>query len=217
MTRILWNGPETATPHLILAHGAGAGMTSPFLEAMAGLLSEKGLRVARFEFAYMAARRTGGTKRPPPRAETLIPEYAEVVDAVSETLAKNARLYIGGKSLGGRVASLVAESAFSAGQISGLVCLGYPSHPPGRPERLRTAHLVDMPCPTLIVQGTRDPFGSRAKVDAIPLSPQCRIHWIGDGDHDFVPRRASGFSRDGNLEEAANAVAAFTGAGLKRR
>ena len=189
-------------------------MTSAFLEAIADLLAKRSIHVIRFEFGYMAARRDSGKKRPPPRAEKLTEEYAAMLASVSERLGKKARLYIGGKSLGGRVASLIAGEAFRAGQISGLVCLGYPFHPPGKPDRLRTAHLETLNCPALILQGTRDPFGSRAEVEAMKLSRQCRVHWIGDGDHDFVPRAASGFTRQGNLEDAADAVAAFT---VKRR
>ena len=117
---------------------------------------------------------------------------------------------IGGKSLGGRVASLVADELRDEGAIAGLVCLGYPFHPPAKPENLRTAHLETLRCPTLIVQGERDPFGSRAEVESYPLSPAIRFVWAGDGDHDLGPRGGSGFTRKGNLALAADAVAEFT-------
>ena len=120
-----------------------------------------------------------------------------------------APLLIGGKSMGGRVASLVADDLYAAGRIAGLVCLGYPFHPPGRPDQLRTAHLEHLACPALIVQGERDPFGSRAEVEAMRLSLAIRFHWAGDGDHDLGPRGGSGFTRKGNLAAAADAVAAF--------
>ena len=89
------------------------------------------------------------------------------------------------------------------------MCLGYPFHPPNQPAKLRTAHLEDLTCPTLIVQGERDPFGPRAEVEAMPLSAAIRYHWAGDGDHDLGPRGGSGFTRKGNLADAADAVAAF--------
>jgi predicted alpha/beta-hydrolase family hydrolase len=116
---------------------------------------------------------------------------------------------IGGKSMGGRVASLVADELHAAGSIVGLVCLGYPFHPPNKPAQLRTAHLERLACPALIVQGERDPFGGRAEVEGYALSAAIRLHWASDGDHDLGPRGASGFTRKGNLAAAADAVAAF--------
>ncbi len=209
MTYSLDNGPENASHRIILAHGAGAGITFPFLEAMASLLADRGLAVTRFEFAYMAQRRDGGNKRPPPKVDVLAQEYAAMIAAVTARKADRQRLVIGGKSLGGRVASLIAGDQYAAGRIGGLVCLGYPFHAPATPEKLRTAHLETLACPALIVQGTRDPFGSQPEVEALALSPAIQVHWIGDGDHDFGPRGASGFTRTGNLADAADAVATF--------
>lgn len=208
-TFTITSGPPSPATHLILAHGAGAGISSAFMEAIAALLVEHGVGVTRFEFAYMAARRDGGSRKPPPKAEKLIPEYEAMIDAVSSRLAPGQKLAIGGKSLGGRVASLVAGSAFQQKRISRLVCLGYPFHPPGVPEKLRTGHLLALKCPTLIVQGERDPFGNRAEVEALSLSKKIKFHWLGDGDHDFGPRGASGFTRKANLADAAGAVARF--------
>ncbi len=195
-------------PLLILAHGAGAPMTSPFMELFSQLLVERSLATARFEFAYMAARRSGGKKRPPPKAETLIGEY-NVAVAVAEVRWPGRRLLIGGKSMGGRVASLVAAELHAAGRCAGLVCLGYPFHPPNTPQNLRTAHLAALECPTLIVQGERDPFGTKAEVAGMSLSRSIGFHWAGDGDHDLGPRGGSGFTRKANLASAADAVAAF--------
>ena len=145
--------------------------------------------------------------------ERLVDEYRAAVAAAGP----GAPLLIGGKSMGGRVASLVADDLHAAGRIAGLVCLGYPFHPPGKPDRLRTAHLEHLACPALIVQGERDPFGTRAEVGAMRLSPAIRFHWAGDGDHDLGPRGGSGFTRKGNLAAAADAVAAFAATcGLRR-
>jgi predicted alpha/beta-hydrolase family hydrolase len=200
----LRTGPEGAPARLLCAHGAGAGMETPFLEAFATLLAERGIATLRFEFGYMAGRRQGARK-PPPKAERLVDEYRAAVAAAGP----GAPLLIGGKSMGGRVASLVADELHAAGRIAGLVCLGYPFHPPNQPGKLRTAHLEGLACPALIVQGERDPFGPRAEVAAMRLSPAIGFHWAGDGDHDLGPRGGSGFTRKGNLAAAADAVAAF--------
>lgn len=207
---LLETGPDDATAWLILAHGAGAAMTSPFLDQVSALLAERHIKVLRFEFAYMAARRDSAKRRPPPKAETLMPEYHAQLARIL-ALAPKCPLFIGGKSLGGRVASMIADEAFAAGQIQGAICLGYPFHPPGQPETWRTAHLKTLTCPILIVQGERDPFGTRTEIEVLRLSPQIQYSWLGDGDHDFGPRGASGFTRKGNLAAAADAVAAFMG------
>jgi predicted alpha/beta-hydrolase family hydrolase len=201
-------GPSDATVRLLLAHGAGGAMTSPFLETIARLFAERGIEVSRFEFDYMAGRRLGGKRKPPPRAELLRDEYIKAT-AATRRQCSGKRLFIGGKSMGGRVASLVADELAAAGDISGLVCLGYPFHPPGKPENLRTAHLETLKCPTLIVQGERDPFGSKAEVESYKLSPEISFAWASDGDHDLGPRGNSGFTRAANLAAAADAIDAF--------
>ena len=186
------------------------------MESMTALVVARGFAVTRFEFAYMAARRTGGPRRPAPKAELLIAEFDEIVRASLKSQPPAQTLIIGGKSLGGRVASLIADDAFRAGHVAGLICLGYPFHPPGQPEKRRTAHLEHLACPALIVQGVRDPFGNRTEIEALTLSPALQLHWIADGDHDFGPRGNSGLTRKGNLSAAADAVAAFA-AGLEPR
>jgi predicted alpha/beta-hydrolase family hydrolase len=205
---LLWTGPEGG-PVLVLSHGAGAAMDSPWLERLSALLAEpsRGIRVARFEFAYMAARRSG-TRKPPPKAETVMSEYR---DAVAEIVAATgAPVAIGGKSMGGRVASMVADDLHSAGTVSSLVVLGYPFHPPGAPEKLRTAHLEHLATPALICQGTRDPFGTRDEVAGLALSPSIRFLWLEDGEHELKPRtKISGFTHAEHLQTAADAVAGF--------
>ncbi|MEZ0213885.1 MAG: alpha/beta family hydrolase [Xanthobacteraceae bacterium] len=199
----LFGGPEKATRTILLAHGAGAPMDSPSLAATAEVLAAAGFQVARFEFGYMAGRRTEGRRTPPPRAETLNPEYIAAVEA----LGAKGPLIIGGKSMGGRVASMIADELFAAGKIRGLLCLGYPFHPLAKPEKLRTEHLVDLKTPTLIVQGTRDAFGSREEVSGYALSPMIEIQWLEDGDHDFRPRKkVSGLSAADHLKAMAKAV-----------
>jgi hypothetical protein len=203
------SGPKNAASRLVLAHGAGAPMTSPFLESMTGLLTERGLRVSRFEFAYMVQRHKGGKRRPPPKAELMMPEYIEVVAELRKKLPREQKLMIGGKSMGGRIASLCADQLYDEGHVAGLVCLGYPFHPPGKAEKLRTTHLEHLRCSALIVQGERDPFGTRAEVETYRLSPAIKIVWAADGNHDLSPGRGSPLTRNDNLASAADAVSAF--------
>jgi predicted alpha/beta-hydrolase family hydrolase len=202
----LFDGPEQAKHTILLAHGAGAPMDSPSLTATAKALAGSGFRVARFEFDYMAGRRTEAGRKPPPRAEKLNPEYIAALDA----LDARRPLIIGGKSMGGRVASMVADDLFASGRVGGLLCLGYPFHPPARPEHLRTKHLVNLKTPTLIVQGTRDEFGTREDVSAYTLSPAIEFLWLEDGNHDLKPRRSiSGFSSADHLKTMAEAVSTW--------
>jgi predicted alpha/beta-hydrolase family hydrolase len=179
-------------------------MDSPWMNDMAALLGDRGIRVARFEFAYMAARREG-TRRPNPRAEAVLDEYRAIVDQLREHM--DASPAIGGKSFGGRVASMIADELYAASGLRGLVCLGYPFHPMGKPEQLRTAHLAELATPTLVCQGERDIMGTREEVAGYALSPAIDIFWAPDGDHDLKPRKASGHSFADNLAAAADAVA----------
>ncbi|MEK1890690.1 MAG: alpha/beta family hydrolase [Phyllobacterium sp.] len=204
--RFLFDGDADAPVTILLAHGAGAPMDSASMTATAKALADAGFRVARFEFAYMAARRTSAGRKPPPRAETLKPEY---VAAIRE-LSKTQRLIIGGKSMGGRVASVIADDLYAAGEISGLLCLGYPFHPPGKPEQLRTKHLAGLMTPTLICQGTRDEFGTREEVEGYDLSDTIEILWLADGDHDLKPRKSiSGFTAADHMKVMADKVSAW--------
>ncbi len=200
----LFDGPEDAPLTLALAHGAGAPMDTPFMDAFAEGLAERGWRVVRFEFPYMAKRRDDGKRRPPDRAPVLLESWRSVI----ETLGAE-RLVIGGKSMGGRMASLIAAENAAKTAVRGLVCLGYPFHPAGKPERLRTEHLADLRTPALILQGTRDSLGNQAEVAGYSLSDSIRLHWAEDGDHDLKPRKASGRSRDQNWQEAIAALDGF--------
>jgi len=164
---------------------------------VAAAIAAEGIRVLRFEFPYMARRRASGKSSPPDREPVLLDTWRA---AAAECGA--AHPFIGGKSMGGRMASMVADEL----GVAGLACLGYPFHPPGRPERLRTAHLEHLRTPALIVQGTRDPFGTAEDVRSYTLSPAITIHWIEDANHDL---RAPGRKKTDTWTEAASAVAAF--------
>ena len=205
MTDFLFDGPEKAATTILLAHGAGAPMDSASMTATAQALAAAGFRVARFEFGYMAARRSG-QRKPPPRAESVQPEYLAAIAA----LKARGTLIIGGKSMGGRVASMIADAMLVESTIAGLLCLGYPFHPPEKPQQLRTAHLADLKTPTLIVQGTRDPFGTPDEVATYKLSKAIELLWLEDGDHDLKPRKSiSGFTAADHLKTMATRVRAF--------
>ncbi len=205
MIPFLFDGPDAAPATILLAHGAGAPMDSTAMSALASTLAGAGFRVARFEFAYMAARRSG-QRRPPPKADLLMPEYRAAVAA----LGARGPLIIGGKSMGGRVASMVADNLHAQGAVAGLLCLGYPFHPMGKPDMLRTAHLAHMQTPTLIAQGTRDAFGSRDEVATYSLPLAIDLLWLEDGDHDLRPRKKlSGYSMQDHLDTLARHIAAW--------
>jgi hypothetical protein len=199
-TQLLITGPADATLTVVLAHGAGAGMRSDFMNAFAEGLAAEHIRAVRFEFPYMAARQQSASKRPPDREPVLRKSWQQVIDQLAAE-----SLVIGGKSMGGRIASLVADEV----GVAGLVCLGYPFHPIGKPAKLRVEHLRSLNTPTLIIQGERDPFGNRAEVATYGLAPTIEVHWIADGDHSFKPRKASGHTQQGNWRQAITAVAEF--------
>jgi predicted alpha/beta-hydrolase family hydrolase len=200
---LLFDGPSDASLTVALAHGAGAAMDTPFMSFFAQGLARQGYLVARFEFPYMAARRQGGRGGPPDRESVLRQTWLRVVKMLE---AKH--LVIGGKSMGGRIASMIADEAGAAG----LVCLGYPFHPVGKPGRTRTEHLRTLKTPTLVLQGERDPFGNREDVAGYELSPAIRVEWLLDGDHSLKPRKSSGRTEAENWTKALNAMANFIGA-----
>jgi predicted alpha/beta-hydrolase family hydrolase len=200
MDALHFDGPARAKRTVVLAHGAGAAMDSPFMNVMAEGLAARGVRVARFEFPYMAARRRTG-KRPPPDREPVLRDTWQRV--IAELGAGG--LLIGGKSLGGRIASLVADEA----GVAGLICLGYPFHPAGKPDKLRVDHLRELKTPALILQGERDPLGNREEVQQYELAASIRVHWLADGDHSFKPRKASGRTEAENWQEAIEVMADF--------
>lgn len=195
------SGEARAT--LILAHGAGAPMDSDFMQQMAQLLAARGITVLRFEFAYMAARRLDGKKRPPNPQGKLLEQWRAVYARVRQQVA--GPLAIGGKSMGGRMASLLADELGA----DALVCLGYPFYASGKPEKPRVAHLAELHTPTLIIQGERDALGDRQSVAGYSLSAAIKLHWLAAADHDLKPLKSSGFSHQQHLQAAADALAEF--------
>ena len=199
--------PQAASSTLILAHGAGAPMDSPFMQTMAQGLAARGVRVVRFEFAYMAQRRVDGRKRPPNPQAQLLQQWREVHAQVRQRVS--GPLSVGGKSMGGRMASLLADE-FGA---SALICLGYPFYAAGKPEKPRVAHLAELRTPTLIIQGERDTLGNKETVAGYELSAAIELHWLQAADHDLKPLKASGFSHQQHLQTAVGAITAYLGAG----
>jgi predicted alpha/beta-hydrolase family hydrolase len=201
------DGPRTT---LLLAHGAGAPQTHPWMVRMAEALAARGLDVVTFDFLYAAARRRAPDKNP-----VLEATWRSAIDAVRARadLARG-RLFIGGKSMGGRIATQVAAAPEPPGDLAGLVLLGYPLHPPGRPDKLRTAHLARVQAPMLFVQGTRDTFGGPAELEPFvaPLAARgTRIFPIESGDHSLVPLKSSGLGLEQVVARVADEIARFTG------
>ncbi|UCL85067.1 dienelactone hydrolase family protein [Pseudomonas nitroreducens] len=188
---------------VVLAHGAGAPMDSPFMGDIAARLAERGISVVRFEFPYMAIRREDGRRRPPNPQKHLLECWRRVYAQVRAEAA--GKLAIGGKSMGGRMASLLADELGA----DALVCLGYPFYAAGKPEKPRVAHLAELTTPTLIVQGERDALGDRATVERYALSPAIQLHWLAAADHDLKPLKVSGLTHDQHLETTAERIAEF--------
>lgn len=202
---------EETGASLILAHGAGAPMDSPFMAEITEKLVARGIAVYRFEFAYMAARRVTGRRRPPDPQARLLEQWRAVYRSVRQQTA--GLLAIGGKSMGGRMASLLSDEI----QVDALVCLGYPFYAVGKPDKPRVAHLAELRTPSLIVQGERDALGDREAVAAFALSPTIHLEWLEAADHDLKPLKRSGFTHSQHLEAAADLVAAFLLDRLQRK
>ena len=192
---------DKGAPVLLLAHGAGAPMDSDFMNIVSVGLADRGVRVVRFEFPYMQERRETGKKRPPDRQAVLLGCWQQAINDHDDIES----LFIGGKSMGGRMATRYAAD----NSVSGVVCLGYPFHPAGKPDSLRIDHLSDVSSPMLVLQGERDKLGSREEVAQYSLPSRLALKWLPDGDHDLKPRVRSGYSHQQHLETAVRAIADF--------
>ena len=200
LPKLLVDGPKSAPLTVALAHGAGAFMDSEFMAVFAEGLANFRYRVVRFEFPYMAERRATGKKRPPDRQPKLLDCWQSIIDEFGADT-----LIIGGKSMGGRMATLIADDA----KVRGVVALGYPFYGAGRANKPRIDHLMELKTPTLICQGTRDPMGSYDVVTALTLSTSIKYHWAEDGDHSLKPRKKSGRTQDQNWTESLDAINGF--------
>ncbi|WP_419835658.1 alpha/beta family hydrolase [Endozoicomonas atrinae] len=210
---LVWNKAGNDSEVLILAHGAGAGMNSDFMERIAELLCSSGITVVRFEFDYMQQRRETGSKRPPDRQPKLLACWKQAIELVYEQVQKP--VFIGGKSMGGRMATLLAadQARDKADQVTlpfkGVVCLGYPFYAPGKMDKPRTEHLEQLQTPVLILQGDRDTMGNLENVSTYSLSSAVNIDWLPDGNHDLKPRVSSGYTQNDHLKLAVERIKQF--------
>lgn len=194
---------QPAIAQFIFAHGAGAGSDSEFMQIMAKQLSEYSIDVGLFDFEYMQIAKQSNKRRPPERAPKLLTYFEHILTQADTSLP----LFIGGKSMGGRMASMLACS--TCHPVLGVLAFGYPFHPPGKPEKLRTDHFADIPCPFLVLQGERDTFGTREELATITMPKQPEYIWLTDGDHSLKPRKKSGVTEQQNLDVAAMQAACF--------
>ncbi|WP_421242005.1 alpha/beta fold hydrolase [Aeromonas enteropelogenes] len=200
MHEVIREGASDAPVRILLAHGAGAGMEHAFLAELSRLLAGPDIEVVRFNFPYMIKRAQDGKRRPPDRQPALLEHWRQMVREFAHP-----KLFLAGKSMGGRMAAEIAGEMNAAG----LLILGYPFHPPAKPDRWRGEVLKQITTPTLLLQGERDTFGSRAELVDFPFSSAVSVHWLTDGDHGFKPRKASGVSEQENLQQAANEIRRF--------
>ena len=200
MNNWLIDGEEHSQYTFVFAHGAGAGMEHEFMQSVAKGLAFKGIRVIRFNFPYMIKRAEDGKRRPPDRAPKLLEAYQEVIEQVDAQ-----KLVIGGKSMGGRMASHLSEHE----KVAGVACLGFPFHPPGKPDKYKGEHLAELSKACLILQGERDTFGKREEFPAFNLSDSVSVEFIPDGDHSFKPRKSSGHTEQQNIALAVEKLAKF--------
>lgn len=208
LTNIIIDGPENADYTFVFAHGAGAGMEHEFMQGFAEQLAACDIKVIRFEFPYMQKRRIDGKKYPPNRQPQLVDAYKELL---SELSIQN-NLIIGGKSMGGRIASLVAAEEADKFNIKALICLGFPFYAPKKnrlPEESRGQHLYQIKTPSLILQGQRDNFATDIELQAMPLSEHVNSYILPDGDHSFKPRVKSGFTLEQNIQTAVSQIQHF--------
>jgi predicted alpha/beta-hydrolase family hydrolase len=198
-------GPLRAGITLVLGHGAGAGQTSGFIVEFAGGLAARGVETITFNFLYAEQGRR--LPDPNPRLEAC---WRAVIEAVRLRLdPRYNALAIGGKSIGGRIASQVAAGGI--GNLAGLVLLGYPLHPPGRPDQLRAKHLAEVKAPVLFVQGSRDTFGTPDELGPIiaALEPSAELYVVQGGDHSFKVRKAAGIGQEEVRREIQDHIATW--------
>lgn len=192
---------------MVLAHGAGAPADSPFMEELVQALEINGISTVRFEFPYMQKRREDGRKRPPDRQPRLVECFSEVVDHVRLELNDDCPVVVGGKSMGGRMASVLASER---SDLAGVVGFGYPFHPPGRLDKWRTDHFASLRCPMLVVQGTRDPFGKVEELAGYPKTwGRVQVVWLEGGNHDFQPLARQKSSQSALIADAGRQARAF--------
>jgi predicted alpha/beta-hydrolase family hydrolase len=213
-TTYLINNVENAKAQVIFAHGAGADMHHEFMEFITTGLNEAGINVLRFNFPYMDKRIVLGKRYPPDRMPKLIDCYQHVIDEYlcqSTEISGNSKklpLFIGGKSMGSRVAASLVSMEKNE-DVNGVFCLGYPFHPAKKPEKLRLLPLQETLKPVLIIQGERDTLGSEEEISHYKISKSCQCVFLPDGDHSLKPRVKSGFTHQEHISSAVKNIASF--------
>lgn len=198
---------EATIGRLLFAHGAGAGHCSPFMRQFVTSLAKQGIQVLCIDFPYMQQMQETGKRRPPPPIAKTVEQFAEWYALLDDLFLEP--LWVGGKSMGGRVATLLASQSSYAAVMPGVIVAGYPFHPTKAPHKLRLDHWPDIGCPLLVLQGERDPFGTREEVESYQLPSSAQLAWLKDGDHDFKPRRLSGLNQTVLIDEATQIAASF--------
>jgi len=197
---------ESPVGLLIFAHGAGADKSHPYIEKVTRLFNDEKINVVRFNFPYMDKRLLDGKKYPPNRMPILLPCYQQVLNTYIKKNKTGLPIFIGGKSMGSRVAvTLACEEQ----NIAGVICIGYPFHPQKKPEKLRLEPLQQTRYPVHILQGDRDALGSKEDVAEYDLSPLCEISFYEDGDHDLKPRVKSGYTHEQHINNAITRAVRF--------
>ncbi|MGE6607006.1 alpha/beta fold hydrolase [Halomonas sp. NPDC076908] len=198
---------EATLGRLLFAHGAGAGHHSPFMRQFVTTLAELGIQVLCIDFPYMQQIQETGKRRPPPPIAKTVEQFTEWYALLDDLFIEP--LWVGGKSMGGRVATLLASQSSYVATVPGVIVAGYPFHPTKVPHKLRLDHWPGIECPLLVLQGERDPFGTRDEVESYELPPNAQLAWLKDGDHDFKPRRLSGLNQTVLIDEATQIAASF--------
>ncbi|XOV77830.1 MAG: alpha/beta family hydrolase [Aestuariibacter sp.] len=193
--------PKVAA-NVILAHGAGNDQYSEFMQSCKLVFAEQGIHCHLFDFPYMEKARALGKRRPPDKMDRLIDSFQQ---EIAKFIDSDLPLFIGGKSMGGRVASMILEES----EVQGGICFGYPFHPPGKPEKTRTEHLKELQKPLCIVQGQRDPFGKPEEIASYCLSDAVQVHILEQGDHSFTTPKKSQISSVQNIQRAVALAADF--------
>lgn len=188
--------------HLLLTHGAGASCQSDFMQSLTMALQQYQIQVSLFNFSYMQQRLAKQSKRPPPRAALLVAELADAIRAMPADLP----LFVAGKSMGGRVATLwAAQQAnvtdLAESRVKAVFAYGYPFHPP-KQSTWRTEHFADLRYPLQIIQGERDPFGTKEELLGKTWK-NVRVEWLNAADHDFVPLKKTGLTQQQLITQAA--------------
>jgi uncharacterized protein len=199
----LVNSPEGSPKGIfLLAHGAAKGMATPFMESIAKGVINAGVRVVRFHFPYMEDMLRTGQQKSHDDGKVLRQNFSDMIThCIEREQVPSKNIIIGGKAMGARMATMIADDH----KVAGVICLGYPFHPPRKPKQFRIRHLKSIRTPTLIIQGERDPKGKLEEIQKIHLSDSVEFHWLADGDNDFKPCKNSGRTLEENMNDAIQA------------